>query len=60
MCMKKKSPCIFTGYLDVDNTYVSVKASNAGGNCEPFPTDLEVGIYQGAKVQKGLSYDPVF
>ena len=53
LCMKKKSPCIFTGYLKSDKTFAAVTASNSGGNCEPFPSDFEVGIYITAKDQKG-------
>ena len=59
MCMKavQGAPCIFMGELESDNTFVAVTASNAGGNCEPFPSDFEVGIlyrtYLGAREYKG-------
>ena len=54
MCMRNGNfPCIFTGNLVSDNAYVAVTASNAGGNCEPFPSDFEVGIYITAKDQNG-------
>ena len=43
MCMRnQKYPCIFTGNLVSDNAYVAVTASNAGGNCRPFPSNFEV------------------
>ena len=46
MCMRNGNfPCIFTGNLVSDNAYVAVTASNAGGNCEPFPSDFEVVIF---------------
>jgi len=45
MCMRNGNfPCIFTGNLVSDNAYVAVTASNAGGNCEPFPSDFEVSL----------------
>ena len=59
MCMRNGNfPCIFTGNLVSDNAYVAVTASNAGGNCEPFPSDFEVVIfilytYLGAREYKG-------